>query len=178
MSYDYWAHAPIHKLNEKGIYMVTCGTFHKKHFFHTPERLNLMHSFFFEMCDKYQWSPQAWAFLSNHYHFLAKSPEDPTTLKSLIAEFHQKLSHIINCMDNTTGRKVWFQYWDKHITYHKSYLARLNYIMQNPVHHRLVLNASDYVWCSAEWFEKKSEQSFKHTVQSFKIDKLNEYDDF
>ena len=35
----------------------------------------------------------------------------------------------------------------------KSYLARLNYVHQNPVKHGLVRVANQYRWCSAAWLE-------------------------
>jgi putative transposase len=55
-------------------------------------------------------------------------------------------------------------------------MARLNYVMQNPVHHGLVNDATHYPWCSANWFKEKTPLSFYQTVCSFKIDKVNVID--
>jgi putative transposase len=76
------------------------------------------------------------------------------------------------------GRKVWHQYWDLRITFQKSYLARLNYVMQNPVRHGIVGSADQYPLCSASWFEMKSSPAFFQSVSSCKIDALDVLDDF
>ena len=87
-------------------------------------------------------------------------------------------ARVINEQDGTPGRRVWFQYWDNKITYEKSYLARLNYINNNPVHHNIVRKAVDYPYCSAAWFENSGDKAFCKTVASFKIDRVNVIDDF
>jgi putative transposase len=84
----------------------------------------------------------------------------------------------LNEMDGTPGRKIWHQYWDSRITYQPSYLARLQYVHHNPVHHGVALNADNYEWCSAAWFARTAEPAFVRTVASFKTDRLNVRDDF
>jgi putative transposase len=84
----------------------------------------------------------------------------------------------INEQDGTPKRKVWFQYWESHITFHRSYLARLNYVYQNPVKHGIVRVASDYPWCSAGWFERKANRAFFRTVMNFPCDRIDIPDDF
>jgi putative transposase len=73
---------------------------------------------------------------------------------------------------------VWFNFWDTKLTYERSYLARLNYVHQNPVRHGLVAKASQYRWCSAAWFERVTPPAMVKTIYGFKIDKLNIHDDF
>jgi putative transposase len=41
-----------------------------------------------------------------------------------------------------------------------------------------VLRAVDYPWCSAAWFEKNSTPAFRKTIESFKTDDLNVFDDY
>lgn len=74
------------------------------------------------------------------------------------------------------GRKVWYQYWDSKISFHTSYLARLNYVHRNAVKHGLVLNASEYRFCSARRFEKEAPKSFVKSVYSFDYNKVNIYE--
>jgi putative transposase len=81
-------------------------------------------------------------------------------------------------MDHRPGRRVWFQYWDKCLTFEKSYFARLNYVINNAVHHGLVLDASHYPFCSAGWMERNSNPAFRKQVASFKYDQLSEPDGF
>ena len=175
---DYWAHGPIHKLTGNGVYMVTAGTLYKKHLFNTPEKLTILQDQFFTLVQKYDWQPLAWSFLINHYHFIARSPETAINLSVFISELHTTTASAINDIDNSLGRSVWYQYWDKHLTFEKSYLARLKYVNTNPVHHHLVLRAEEYPWRSAAWFNRTADRAFKHTVSSFKIDMLKVYDEF
>jgi putative transposase len=44
----------------------------------------------------------------------------------------------VNGLDQSPERQVWYNYWDTLLTYQSSYLARLNYVHQNAVKHRLV----------------------------------------
>jgi len=42
-----WPHAPVHRLDEAGVYMVTAGTYRKQRYLNTPRRLDLvMHQLF------------------------------------------------------------------------------------------------------------------------------------
>ena len=84
----------------------------------------------------------------------------------------------LNAVDATPGRKVMYQFWDTELTFEKSYLARLNYVHQNAVHHGLVPMANQYPWCSAPWFESNGRPAFVRAVYSFKTDRLNVADEF
>ena len=132
----------------------------------------------FELSDRYRWQLQAWAIFSNHYHFVGISPEEPKSLKTMLNQFHSLSAETVNRWDKKHDRKVWFQFWDTHLTYEKSYMARLNYVHQNPVRHKLVPVANLYDWCSASWFEGKAKSSFVKAVYGFKTDKIKVIDDF
>ena len=110
--------------------------------------------------------------------FIAASPSAPGTLRNFLGKLHMQTSKQLNAWDRAPGRKVWFQFWDSHITFERSYLARLNYVHYNPLHHRIVSRAEDYKWCSASWFERNSSTAFLTTIQNFKVDRLKVPDDF
>ena len=158
--------------------MVTCGTYQKAHHLRTGERLTLVESSLLEISDEYGWKLQAWAVLSNHYHFIASSPRDPETLSKMLSMLHTTTAMQLNRWDESPGRKVWYQYFDSRITYQASYLSRLKYVHQNPAHHGVIENAENYRWCSAAWFSRMARPGFYKTVQSFKIDRLNVQDEF
>ena len=173
-----WPHAPVHRLDERGAYMVTCGCYQKHHHLNTRERLTLVQSTLFEQAARFQWQLQAWAILSNHYHFVAISPENSQSLRKFITALHRITAIELNKMDDASERKVWYQYYDSRITYQKSYLARLRYVHENAVHHGIVDSALDYPWCSATWLRQNATSGFRKTLESFKIDKLKVMDDF
>jgi len=173
-----WPHSPAHRLEETGAYMVTAGLYQKRRLLNTRDRLDLVLNHLFQCALEFEWELEAWAVLPNHYHFVSLSPEDPHTLTRMINKLHSRTSRILNSWDATPGRKVWHQYWDTHITYQRSFLARLNYVHQNPVHHALAKVASAYPWCSAPWFERTANPAFYKTVTSFRFDKVRVMDDF
>jgi len=174
-----WPHAPPHYLGAAGVYMVTAGTYQKDHFFRSRKRLRFLTNTMLELADSHGWRLQAWAVFSNHYHFIASSPEDGAgNLGKWIASLHRKSATLANRLDDAAGRQVWYNYWESYITYEKSYYARLHYVHQNPVRHGLVTHAEAYDWCSAKWFSENAKPAFKKTVESFKIDRVNVLDDF
>jgi len=138
----------------------------------------MLHDKLLELADLYGWALQAWSVFSNHYHFVAISPEDASSLRVLIRRLHSASAIAVNRGDHTEGRRVWFQYWDTGITYEKSYLARLNYVHQNAVRHGVVPVANQYPWCSAAWFERTADPAFARVVYSFGTDRVNVRDDF
>ena len=173
-----WPHAPVHRLEESGAYIVTAGTYLKLPVFSGPERLTLLQDTLLRVADECGWNLQAWAVLSNHYHFVGVSLKDSRSLTLLIKRLHGSTAVELNRLDGISGRKVWHQYWDTHLTYEKSYLARLNYVHQNPVKHGVVEVATQYAWCSAAWFQRTPNPAFAGTVGSFKTDAVNVIDDF
>lgn len=177
-SMTHWPHAPKHWLFEPGTYMVTAATFHKAHYFPGSERLDFLMDKLFECAREFGWILEAWSVFPNHYHFVARCPQEPATLKRLIGKLHMQSAKEANRLDGTRGRRVWYQFWDSHITYQASYLARLAYVHQNPVKHGLVADAREYRWCSARWFEDAAPRPFVQTVNSFKTDRVNVVDDF
>jgi len=72
----------------------------------------------------------------------------------------------------------WHNFWETKLTHRNSYLARLNYVHQNPVKHGLVYVANQYPWCSAGWFERTARPAQVKTIYGFKIDKLKVLDDY
>ena len=173
-----WHHAPSHRLEESGTYFITAGTHQKRHLFRSRASLDHLVDRFFFFADKHALELEAWAWFSNHYHFIARAPEAKPRIREMIHEMHTATANELNEMDGAPGRRVWYQYWDTHLTYEKSYLARLRYVHENAVHHGLVPVASQYPWCSAAWFEREASPSFVRTVNSFKIDRLNVFDPY
>ena len=173
-----WHHAPVHRLSEAGAYMVTAGTYGKEHYFRDPERLTLVHDYLLSLAEQYGMQLQAWAVLSNHYHFVAMAPDDPRSLRTLIRHLHSCSAIEVNRMDGVEGRKVWHNYWDTHLTYETSFLARLNYVHENPVKHGLGHVADQYPWCSAAWFARTADPTLYKTVTGFRTDRVNVDDNF
>ncbi len=172
-----WPHAPVHILDEAGTYFVTAATYGKEHRFASSARLDRLQELLLTFAASYGWLLQAWAIFSNHYHFVAMSPDHAESLRGFLRDLHSASGREINRLDGTVGRQVWYQFWDKRLTFQRSYLTRLNYVHQNAVHHRMAAVVGDYRWCSAAWFQATASPAFVKTVASFKTDRLSAAED-
>jgi putative transposase len=167
-----WPHAPIHRLGNDGIFMVTGATLNKRHLFSGSDRLDMLENSLLTLSKQYQWQLEAWAAFTNHYHMIARGHGDSANLGLFLKHLHGDTARKLNELDRAGGRQVWYNFWDTQLTYERSYLARLNYVHQNPVKHGLVLVANQYPWCSAGWFEQTASPATVKTIYSFKTDRL------
>ena len=172
-----WPHGPSHVITERGTYLVTAATHGREPVFGSKLRLNLLRDTLLQLCSGNGWHLQAWAVFPNHYHFIAACAS-PENLSTVIRRLHSVTARAVNERDQQSGRKVWFQYWDTLLTNQKSYFARLRYVHENAVHHRVVARAANYPWCSAAWFERKATPAFRRTVLTFPCDRVSVPDSF
>ena len=133
------------------------------------------------MASDFGWELEAWAVFSNHYHFVARSPESDggaENLSEMLGLLHSKVARWVNRLDREIGRQVWQNFWETKLTYQHSYLARLNYVHLNAVKHGLVPVANQYPWCSAAWFENNVGSGTVNAIYRFKTDSINVEDNF
>ncbi len=152
-----------------------------RHLFKGRDRLSVLHRELLGVAAEAGWQLEAWAVFSNHYHFVGRSPPTARTAESLsqmLGRLHEKTAKWVNRLDNVVRRKVWHNYWDTRLTYERSYLARLNYVHQNPVKHGLVPVANQYPWCSARWFERTGTEAQVRTVYGFPTDRVMVQDEY
>jgi putative transposase len=173
-----WPHAPLHRISDHGTYIVTAATLGSLHHFRGAERLDALQNALLTQLQEGGWEVEAWAVFSNHYHFVAHARRGSTLLDDLLTELHRSTALHVNQLDAATNRQVWFQFWETELTCEASYLARLNYVHQNAVKHRLVPVANQYRWCSAAWFERTATPAQVKTIYRLKTDRLRIEDDF
>jgi putative transposase len=142
-----------------------------------PERLTFLEEMLLRLAIEHEWSLEAWAVFPNHYHFVGHAGT-PASLRTLIRRLHASSARWANERDATPGRKVWHNFWDTQLTFENSYLARLNYVHQNPVGHGLVRAANQYPWCSAAWFERTATPAQVKTIYGIQIDQVRVPDEF
>ncbi|PAW83767.1 MAG: hypothetical protein B9S33_13115 [Pedosphaera sp. Tous-C6FEB] len=173
-----WPHAPVHRLADNAVYFVTSSTLHKRHRFDTPEKRDLLERQLLTFAKDFGWQLEAWVVFANHYHTVARGNPASRNLGELLHDLHGVSARELNKLDGVTERPVWFNFWDTKLTIQHSYLARLNYVHQNPVKHRLVPVANQYPWCSAAWFERVASPAQVKSIYAFKIDRVKVEDDF
>src|SRR5437867_8655655 len=176
-----WPHAPTHQLSVRGIYFLTASTYLKEHHFRGADRLRVLHRGLLTVAQDFGWELEACAVFSNHYHFVGHSPQyapDASNLSDMLSVLHVKTGAWVNRLDGRPGRQIWFNFRETRLTYQRSYLARLNYVHQNAVKHRLVPAANQYPWCSARWFEREAPAAMVNSIYRFKVDRVEVADDF
>ena len=134
------------------------------------------HDLLFALTEEFGWTLEAWAILSNHYHFIGHSPDShdgAVSLRTMVRKLHSLTTKELNRRDNKPGRtRLWHNFRETHITHQRSYLARLHYVHQNAVHHKLVAVGSDWKWCSARAFKAAVTPAWVKTISSFKYDQI------
>ena len=173
-----WPHAPPHRLFEPGTFMVTGATLHKRPVFKSQEQLRVLHDSLLSILHNYGFTIQAWAVFPNHYHVVLTAADNVTTLRQACSQLHTETAIYANREDACPGRQVWFQFWDSAITIRSSSFARVKYVHENAVHHRLVRNAVDYPWCSAGWLEQRADPAFRKLLATFGTERIKVYDEF
>jgi putative transposase len=176
-----WPHAPRHELSSTGTYIVTAGTYLKKHYFRGREQLAFLQHQLLTVIRDFEWQLQAWALFSNHYHFVAHSPENSggaESLTDMLRLLHEKTAKQVIKSGLYDGQQIWHNFWDTKLTYEKSFLARLKYVHTNPVRHGLVWTANQYPWCSAAWFERTARPAAVKMIYSFKTERVTVYDEY
>lgn len=176
--YKPYRHNPPHWFVSNAMYMVTGSTLYKQPFLDTDAKLANFCETLMERARILKWELEAWFVMSTHYHFIGRSPENVLTLKTLIQGVHSINAKFVNSIDGTPGRRIWYNYWDTCIQTERSYYARLNYVILNPVKHGLVQNPEEYSFSSYKYFLKNAEPDFKKLVLSQSIDDLQIEDDF
>jgi hypothetical protein len=66
------------------------------------------------------------------------TPDSGNSLNQWLASLHRNSATAINHLDASHGRRLWNNYHDTLITRQPALMARLRYVNNNPVHHRLV----------------------------------------
>ncbi len=172
-----WPHAPPHRLESAGVYFVTARTAGNHNLLQEDSMKDWFQSTLLLLMDEFDWKPEAWAILSNHYHFIAHSQASregaADSLSRMIRKLHSLTTREINARSSSSDQKrLWQNYRETLLTHQASYLARLHYVHQNAVHHKLVLIGSDWKWCSAAAFKKAVTPAWVKTISSFGYEKI------
>ena len=173
-----WPHAPVHRMSENGIYIVTASTLNHQLLFKGPSKKDLLERLLLSKAKAHCWDLEAWAVFANHYHFVARGNPASTNLGIFLKQLHSLSAQALNEMDGTSERKVWHNFWETKLTYQHSYLARLKYVHQNAARHGFVAIGNQYPWCSAAWFERVASPAQVKAIYRFKTDKVDVPDDF
>ena len=129
MTLKSYRHNPPHLFVDGAYYFITGGTLNKQGFLsrdkHKTALLQAIEKWF-----PLDWQIVARIILGNHYHPVAKAAI-AKSMPTIIARVHGASSTSINRLDDTAGRRVWWNYWDTCIRGDSNYESRLAYIYWN-----------------------------------------------
>jgi len=171
-----WHHAPAHHFAFGDTFFITGSTVYKQHFYRQAAARDELHEILFANVEKHECALQSWCLLSNHYHLVARGVG--ANVRQMLQRLHTEAAIACNKRDGVKDRQVWYQFWDKTLTFEGSWLARLRYTNENAVHHGLVEDARRYKWCSAAWFDSTASAAFQKAVRSVRTDRVKIYDEY
>ena len=147
-------HTPPHFDEGVNTYMLTAACFEHQRILSTDSRLSeFSEALVCGVEADVKGKLYAWVILRNHYHLLAEL--DLAIFRQWLGRLHNGKSTQWNREDGTPGRKVWYRFSDRRIRNDRHFYASLNYIHFNPVKHKYVDNAGDWLWSSLhEYLEK------------------------
>ena len=90
----------------------------------------------------------------------------------MLRKLHSLTTKEFNHRKKSQERRLWQNFRETHLTYQRSYLARLHYVHQNAVHHGLVQRGSQWKWGSAAAFKKAVSTAWLKTITSFHYDQI------
>ncbi|MGJ8641972.1 MAG: transposase [Luteolibacter sp.] len=130
-----WPHAPPHRLGSAGVYFLTARAAEERHLLAEDSMKDWFEEKLLQIGEENGWKMEAWAVLSNHYHFVAHIPQGADGAKSIrkaVTKLHSLTTKELNRREGITGRtRLWKNFRETHLTHQASYLSRLNYVHQN-----------------------------------------------
>ena len=140
-------HTPPHLYQEPGQYFITGTCFEHQRFFDDPVLLDWLTNEILASFDISGIVTRAWVFLPNHYHLLIQY-DDPKVVSEILRKAHSRLTKNLNSQQQARGRKVWYEFSDRHIRNERHHQVSLNYIHFNPIKHGYVDTFADWPWSS------------------------------
>ncbi|HUR98261.1 MAG TPA: transposase [Pyrinomonadaceae bacterium] len=101
------------------------------------------------VCEQFAEEIYAWCILPNHYHVLLRTAQ-MKKLRQELGLFHGRSSFKWNGEDDSRGRQVWHNCFERKMKSERHFYASLNYVLNNAVHHGYVNKWQDWLWSSAE----------------------------
>jgi REP element-mobilizing transposase RayT len=88
--YKTYLHNPPHYFVPNAMYIVTGTVLHHQHLLYDDKRKLIVLGILLERASHWKWELEAWAILENHYHFIARAPENALTLETFIRQYIPK----------------------------------------------------------------------------------------
>jgi len=149
-----YTNRPPHLYLKETYYFITARTRDSKSYFNSNKKKNTLSRVLQKACKKFEVKIFAWVILDNHYHLLIKLKKGKN-LSKFIGKLHRDSARLINILDGSPGRSIWWNYWDHCIRNEKDFWTHFNYIHHNPVKHSYVNEMKDWQFSSFNYYLRK-----------------------
>lgn len=146
-------HNPLHLPLDNQTYWITASTLGHARILDDPAKV-IWRETLKEFAESDGARLYGWVVLEDHYHLLLWL-RVANGLTTFVKGLHGRSSRAINMEHGVTGRRIWYQYWDRCIRGEIDFYTRLNYLHHNPVKHGYVDTAREYHFSSYHYFERK-----------------------
>jgi len=172
-------HRPHHdSMNLPGEYFITGRMVDDQRLLASDERKLLFFDVLVNLCHRHNLDLIAWMIADNHYHVLVSSGEC-FKMGALTKSLHSATSKLFNDEDQTPGRRVWHQYWDRRIRDEQESWKVFNYNHWNPIKHGYVKTMNDlaeYPFSSYPiWLELLGQEVVEIFFESYPIEDFDPF---
>lgn len=162
-------HHPPHLYFDHTYYFLTARTYQGQKVFFCDERKQLLLISLKAEVQRYDYKLMAWVILENHYHLLFRTFKSDY-LSKIINQVHGSVSYQLNKIDNTPGRKIFQNYWDRSMRDEKDFWSHFNYIHHNPVKHGYAISMENYKFSSYDyWLKRKGGKWLNSCFETYPI---------
>lgn len=145
-----WHRPPHIEFEGSLVFIITAACFeHRDIIGKNVSRIGAFEEELLQACAGVSEKVYAWCALPNHYHILVRTSQIKD-LRRELGRLHGRTSRRWNQEDGLMGRKVWYNYFDREMKSDRHYLASLNYVLNNAVHHGYAERWQDWPYSSAD----------------------------
>ena len=128
---------PPHYYADNRFYFITARTFNRRQVWRSDAAKRIFVKGLRSAVQDHGIPLYAWAILHEHHHLLIYVEKKPQ-LVSFIKRLHGSSAIQINKQDRTSGRKVWYNYWDYCPRDDRDFYRVFNYIHIQPIKHGIL----------------------------------------
>jgi len=140
----------------------------------TPKRMSTCEMNLLEVCSSTDSKLHAWCFLPAHYH-LVLTTNDVGALLHAIGRFLGRCARQWNKEDNSLGRQVWSNCFERRLRGERHFWASINYVHHNPVKHGYAMKWQEWPYSSATRFLDEIGRERASTIwRKFPVDKYGD----
>lgn len=149
-------HSPPHRPNNGHLhFLISAACYeHAPHIGHSPVRMDDFTADLLSLLQQTASRIVAWCVLPNHYHTLVEAADILSLLREL-GRLHGRSSFAWNGEEKRRGRQVFHGATERFMWSERHFLATINYVHNNPVHHGYTRLWTEWRWSSAaEYLER------------------------